>query len=168
MNVVSVTFDGHTFYVVDCNGEAWAPIKPITDALKLDWDAIKQWTMDQSTFGARLIVFPSIESVFETVCIPLRKIHGWLLTIDSDISPLNGLDDALYEGWTASTTKPMVPNGRVLLTIEHGRICLAQALPDDWLVAPLDGFHELAARSGLMVMREELHSILYESRFTGA
>ena len=163
--LVSIAFKGYTFFVVDHQGEAWAPIKPMSIALQLDDAVVQKKTTKESCFGSKMITIPGVDKISEVRCVPVRKIFGWLMYF-SEGDFLSGLDDALHASWLSLPNKnrPAI-DGRVVLKITAGQVEFAQPIPDDWLVAPLDGFHELSNKAGFRVTHENLHNILYESKF---
>jgi hypothetical protein len=163
--LIAVPFKNHTFLVLDHHGEPWAPIKPIIQALGLDDALIQNKTKKIAVLGSKMLKIPGVDKIAEVLCVPVRKLLGWLMLF-SHADFLSGLDDALYKSWLSLPNKnrPAI-DGRVVLKIKAGQVEFAQPIPDDWLVAPLDGFHELSNRAGYRVTHENLHHLLYESKF---
>lgn len=81
MNTIAIPFHGNTLYLVDHDGEAYTPMKPIVEGMGLDWAA--QFTKLKQRFSAGIaeIAIPSDGGVQKMTCLMLRKLAGWLYTI---------------------------------------------------------------------------------------
>lgn len=163
MNIISIPYDGHHLMLVDHDGEPWSPILPLCRAMKADYHKLSEWTLGKRCFSAKVLSIPLIDRVCEFVCIPLRKLFGWLAhAVNGD--HLHGVDDLLHEAWVKARPHRLPVTGRVMLTLRDGHVDVAQHVPDDWLVAPLEGFHHLSTKAGYRVTADVLHDMLYESR----
>jgi hypothetical protein len=163
MFMLSVPFNGHNLIVVDHQGEPWAPILPLCKAMQADPDKVGAWTQKMQCFRAQSLQIPVVDRVCEFLCVPLRKLFGWLTHLVEG-EKLAGADDALYEAWATARPSPIPADGRVMLTIRQGKVDVAQQVPEDWLVAPLEGFHHISTRAGYRVTADLLHDFLYASR----
>ncbi len=123
-----VSFHGDTIYVVDHQGEPFAPIKPIIENLGLSRQSQQDKVMrNKARWGSTIIMLPSASGLQKTLCIPVRKLAGFLATINPAkvrndlrakiICYQNECDDALWNYWTkgeakrpASSTQPHQPN----------------------------------------------------------
>lgn len=168
-HVLSVTCRNSTLFLVDHEGEPWVPVGPIVKYFSLNLEMVCGWTKDISWLSARTLIIAGIESVTESLCVPLRKLCGWLMMLESRASvsaSQSGVDDVLWSAWKQRHQMPSFPySGRLLLHIEGGRIGLAQQVPDHWLVAPLEGFHEISAKAGYHVTHRSIHELLYAAKF---
>lgn len=163
MFMISVHFNGHNLMVVDHHGEPWAPILPLCKAMQADPSKVGDWTLRMTCFCAQTLIVPVVDRVCELVCVPLRKLFGWLTHL-VDGEHLAGADDVLYDAWASARPSVIPADGRVMLTLRDGRVDLAQPVPENWLVAPLEGFHHLSAKAGYRVTADVLHDLLYEAR----
>ncbi|HNX76083.1 MAG TPA: phage antirepressor N-terminal domain-containing protein [Candidatus Rifleibacterium sp.] len=123
-----VPFHGDTIFVVDHQGEPLAPVRPIVENIGLEWSAQRQkLTANRPRWGVSMIDTPSAGGLQKTLCIPVRKLAGFLATINPAkvrndlrakiICYQNECDDALWNYWTkgeakrpASSTQPHQPN----------------------------------------------------------
>ena len=120
--LIPVPFHGNTLFLVTHNDQPYTPMKPIVEGMGLDWEGQRQ-KLSRSTerWGTCVIKVPSKNGNQETFCIPLRKLPGWLMTIQpSRVKPeirekilqyQNECDDVLWEYWT----KGHVTNPRIAL-----------------------------------------------------
>jgi hypothetical protein len=106
-----VRFHNDTIFAVEHNGEPFAPVRPIIENMGLAWQVQHRKLLDQKErWGVTIMVTPSAGGNQETVCIPLRKVAGFLATInhkkvrpelrDKILSYQNECDDALWQYWT--------------------------------------------------------------------
>ncbi|TGB74144.1 hypothetical protein CRI66_21375 [Escherichia sp. E4694] len=111
MNTITVPFHGSALYVVNHNGEPYTPMKPIVKGMGMDW--MGQLTKLRKRFSSTVEEIPMVADDGKTrkmVCLPLRKLAGWLQTIspnkvnpeirDKVIQYQDECDDVLYEYWT--------------------------------------------------------------------
>ncbi|WP_080492045.1 phage antirepressor N-terminal domain-containing protein [Serratia marcescens] len=113
---ISVSFHGNNLYLVNHNGEPFTPMKPITEGMGMDWAS--QFTKLKQRFNSTIAEITMVAEDGRTrkmVCLPLRKLAGWLQTIspnkvkpeirDKVIQYQNECDDVLYEYWTTGEVK---------------------------------------------------------------
>lgn len=112
---INVPFYGNSLFVVDHNGEAYTPMKPIVEGMGMDWAS--QFTKLKQRFAKGIveIAIPSIGGVQKMICLALRKLAAWLQTIspnkvrpeirDNVIRYQEECDDVLYEYWTKGEVK---------------------------------------------------------------
>ena len=80
--MLPVPFDGDTLFLADRDGEPYVPARPICDALALGWSAQhEKLNSDKGRWGVRVIRTPSPGGAQQTLCLPLRKVPAWLMTI---------------------------------------------------------------------------------------
>ncbi|MDH4319886.1 MAG: phage antirepressor N-terminal domain-containing protein [Desulfobulbaceae bacterium] len=113
-----VPFHGDTIFAVDHNGEPFAPVRPIIENMGLNWAS--QYVKLQNNndrWGVVIITTPSAGGIQETICIPIRKVAGFLATINHKkvrpelrekiLSYQNECDDALWQYWTTGRAERM-------------------------------------------------------------
>ncbi len=106
-----VPFHNDTIFAIEHNGEPFAPVRPIIENMGLAWQGqhVKLMT-NKDRWGVMIIVTPSAGGNQESICIPLRKVAGYLSTInpnkvrpelrDKILAYQNECDDALWQYWT--------------------------------------------------------------------
>ena len=121
MKTLTVPFYGNALYVVDRNGEPYTPMKPIVEGMGMAWQS--QLAKLRQRFSAtitEIVIVAADGKSREMVCLPLRKLAGWLQTISpSKVKPeirekviqfQSECDDALYEYWAKGVvTNPRKP-----------------------------------------------------------
>lgn len=81
--VMHVDFYEDVLQVVDLNGEPYAVIRPISDSLGLSWPAqYRKLTDNQSRWDVVMLATPSAGGMQRQLCIPVRKLPGFLYSID--------------------------------------------------------------------------------------
>lgn len=109
---INVPFHGANLYVVNHNGEPYAPMKPIIDGMGMDWAS--QFTKLKNRFKTCVVKItmqlPGDDQQRDVTCLALRKLNGWLQTIspnkvkpeirDKVIQYQDECDDVLYQYWT--------------------------------------------------------------------
>lgn len=115
-SLVSLSFHGDTIYAIEHEGEPFAPVKPIIENIGLEWGAQQQkLSKNRSRWGVSIIDIPSASGLQKTLCIPVRKLAGFLATINPAkvrndlrakiICYQNECDDALWNYWTKGEAK---------------------------------------------------------------
>ncbi|EAO0413234.1 phage antirepressor N-terminal domain-containing protein [Salmonella enterica] len=126
MNMMTVPFYGDSLYVVNHNGEPYVPMKPVVEGIGLAWQSqlakLRQRFVSTIT---EIVMVAEDGKRRNMVCLPLRKLAGWLQTIspnkvrpeirDRVIQYQNECDDVLYEYWT----KGVVVNPRRASVMEE-------------------------------------------------
>lgn len=109
---INVPFYGSELYVVNRNGEPYAPMRPIIDGMGMDWAS--QFTKLKQRFKTSVVKItmqlPGDNQRREVICLALRKLAAWLNTISPNkvrseirervIRYQEECDDVLYEYWT--------------------------------------------------------------------
>lgn len=134
---ITVPFHGANLVLVEHNGQPYTPMKPIVEGMGLAWKPQFVKLQDGAErFGVTIKVIPVSGAVAkqETLCMPLRKLPGWLMSVspnrvkdkavrDRVIHYQNECDDALWDYWTKGEainprlkTKKALPHG---LTLEQ-------------------------------------------------
>lgn len=121
-NLLPVAFHGDTLSLVEHNGEAFAAIKPICDAIGLDWkNQHTKLTGAGFRWNCGVITIVAADGKQRSmICIPMRKLSGWLASIsaakvkpeirDKLIAYQDECDDALWRYWTEGhASRPNAP-----------------------------------------------------------
>jgi hypothetical protein len=121
-HLIPVPFRGATLHLVDHNGEPYAAMRPIVEAMGLAWqgqfDKIK--TRYSTCVMEIMTQLPGDVQRRSLTCLPLRKLAGWLMTIHANkVAPelratirayQAECDDALWDYWTKGrATRPRSP-----------------------------------------------------------
>ena len=138
MNQITVPFHGNNLFVINHNGDPVAPMRPIVEGMGLDWKS--QHTKIVDRFNTCVVEIttqlPGDTQSRAVTCLPLRKLAGWLMTINANkVKPAlrdrireyqAECDDALWQYWSQGqatnprsrpdTTRKALPNG---LSIEQ-------------------------------------------------
>lgn len=110
-DLLPVPFHGETLYLVEHHGEPFTPAKPICEAIGLDWASqYAKLTGDPQRWGYWAIAIPSGGGEQKMLCLPVRKLSGWLSSIsaarakdeirDKLIAYQAECDDALWRYWS--------------------------------------------------------------------
>lgn len=131
ITTINVPFHGANLYVVNHNGEPYTPMKPIVEGMGMAWQTQHRKLTERFSKGITEMVIPSAGGSQSMTCLALRKLNGWLQTInpkkvkpeirDKVVQYQEECDDVLYEYWTKGlvvnprkTTKKALP-GKITL-----------------------------------------------------
>jgi hypothetical protein len=92
-------------------GEPFVPMKPVVEGMGLTWQGQhEKLNQNPERWGVRVTLIPSEGGQQQALCMPLRKLPGWLMTIqpsrlkeeirETVIAYQNECDDVLWEYWT--------------------------------------------------------------------
>jgi len=84
MNAISkVSFYGSKIPVIEKDGKLMVAMKPIVEALGLDWSGQLRMIKNDPVLneGMDVTSIPTSSGVQETVCLPLDYLNGWLFKI---------------------------------------------------------------------------------------
>lgn len=109
--LLPVPFHGETLFLVEHHGEPFTPAKPICEAIGLEWSSqYQKLTGDPQRWGYVAIDIPSGGGEQKTLCLPVRKLSGWLSSISAArakdeirhklVAYQAECDDALWLYWT--------------------------------------------------------------------
>ena len=123
--LLPVAFHGDPLYLVEQDGEPFAPVKPICEAIGMDWAAQHaKLTNDEGRWKCLDILTVAADGKQRSmVCLPLRKVAGWLASIsaakvkpeirDKLIAYQDECDSALWRYWTEGhAARPSAPAKR--------------------------------------------------------
>lgn len=111
---ITVPFHGSNLFVVEHNNQPYTPMKPIVEGMGLAWQVQqRKLAANPERWGITKMVIPTVGGYQETLCLPLRKLFGWLQTISPNkvkadiranvIRYQNECDDVLWQYWTNQT-----------------------------------------------------------------
>ncbi|EOI6456164.1 phage antirepressor N-terminal domain-containing protein [Yersinia enterocolitica] len=110
ITTINVPFHGANLYVVNHNGEPYTPMKPIVEGMGMAWQTQHRKLTERFSKGITEMVIPSAGGSQSMTCLSLRKLNGWLQTInpnkvkpeirDKVIQYQDECDDVLYQYWT--------------------------------------------------------------------
>ncbi|HDL8226821.1 TPA: phage antirepressor N-terminal domain-containing protein [Yersinia enterocolitica] len=133
ISTINVPFHGTNLYVVNHNGEPYTPMKPIVEGMGMAWQTQHRKLTERFSKGITEMVIPSAGGSQSMTCLALRKLNGWLQTInpkkvkpeirDKVVQYQEECDDVLYEYWTkGAVVNPRKTTKKALL----GKITLEQ------------------------------------------
>lgn len=124
---ITVPFHGADLYVIEHNGQPYTPMKPVVSGMGLDWAAqFSKLKANPSRWGIAEIAIPTISGMQSMICLPLRKLFGWLsgINIGKIRESLrervtifqNECDDVLWQYWNDG----MAINPRAAFAVNPG------------------------------------------------
>ena len=112
--LLPVPFQGATLFVVDHQGEPYAPMKPIVEGMGLAWEPqfLKLKSERFASTITEIVMVAQDGKQREMTCMPVRKLAGWLMTVSPNkvrpalrekiIAYQRECDDVLWRHWTGS------------------------------------------------------------------
>lgn len=80
-----VLFRDATLYLVDVDGEPYVPMKPVVEGMGLSWQPQHEKLQSNqrlATCTTEIVMqLPGDDQRRKVTCFPLRKLPGWLMTI---------------------------------------------------------------------------------------
>ncbi|ENV36835.1 hypothetical protein F959_01642 [Acinetobacter venetianus RAG-1 = CIP 110063] len=123
---INAPFNGAELLIVECNNQPYTPMKPIVEGMGLAWQA--QYDKLKQRFASTIMEIMTVANDGKErlmICLPLRKLFGWLMTIspnkvkpelrDRVIMYQNECDDVLWDYWM----KGQAINQRHTITAEQ-------------------------------------------------
>ena len=153
-NLSPVSFHGTDLYVVaGPDGQPITPMKPIVEGMGLAWQAQHRKLVDPdgrwSTCITMMVMqMPGDDQMRQVTCLPLRKLPGWLMSIqpsrcspeirDRVVAYQNECDDVLWAHWSKQRepVEPFQPNLASAIQAEIAR--QVEAAVNAKLAAPKD------------------------------
>ena len=161
---LSVPFYGSNLIVTENNGTPYIPMKPIVEGIGLAWQSQhRKLSNDTARWGVTMMVIPSLDKDNKALCIPLRKLFGWLQTLqpnrireeirDKVIQYQNECDDVLWRYWNQETNQLPTPSTipvttKLLITLENDRVIGTVPIGDDVMVFERSRLPELLREPG--------------------
>lgn len=153
ISTINVPFHGDNLYLVSYEGQPFVAMRPFIEGMGLDWAS--QYTKIKQRFKTCVVnitmQLPCDNQRRSVVCLALKKLTGWLHTIninkvraeirDKVAAYQDRSDDVLYEYWTTgevkkkpnfrkSTAKELIPLRQTAeRLIAHG---VGNIYPDIW------------------------------------
>ncbi|CAK0747578.1 hypothetical protein CCP4SC76_1810002 [Gammaproteobacteria bacterium] len=81
-SLVSVEFHGYSLVTFQHNGDPYVAMKPIVEAIGLDWASQLQRVKRNEILSEGMVIMPSSGGVQEMVSLPLKLLNGWLFGVD--------------------------------------------------------------------------------------
>jgi hypothetical protein len=89
--LLPVTFHSDTLYVVDYQNQPYVPMKAIVEGMGIDWSSQHQKLKTNQGRWATMVINTTVASdgkKREMICLPLRKLPGWMMTLQpSRVAP---------------------------------------------------------------------------------
>ncbi|MDF0729695.1 phage antirepressor N-terminal domain-containing protein [Pseudomonas entomophila] len=138
--LMPVPFHGDTVMLVGQDNDPFVAMKPIVTNMGLDWKSQHAKLSNNTTrWGMVIITTPSLGGAQEAVCLPLRKLASWLMTInpnkvkpdlrDKIIRYQEECDDALWDYWTkGSASRPGSTSVNQQIALSRHRVALLKEL----------------------------------------
>ena len=138
-----IPFRSNKLLLVEHDGQPFVPMKPVVDGMGLDWKS-QHLKLQSGRFNSVMVMITTTGADgkrYEMSCLPLRKLAGWLMSIqaskvraelrDSVIAYQNECDDVLWSYWNDGHAANEHPIG-------HGLTLIGQTIGTD-------GFHILGS-----------------------
>ncbi|WP_087723415.1 phage antirepressor N-terminal domain-containing protein [Pandoraea sp. PE-S2T-3] len=109
---ISVPFYGANLLLLEHDGQPYTPMKPLVAAIGVSWQGQhEKMSANRERWGIKEILMPSAGGKQSAICIPVRKLFGWLMTMEPNkiknlgvrervIQYQNECDDVLWKYWT--------------------------------------------------------------------
>ena len=124
---IIVPFHGTELFVVEHNGQPFAPMRPIVEGMGMDWAS--QFVKLKQRFASTVVEITMVANDGKErlmTCLPVRKLAAWLYSISPNKIPnletrakvimyQNECDDVLWDYWT----KGQAINKRVVVSTEQ-------------------------------------------------
>ncbi|MFA0716367.1 phage antirepressor N-terminal domain-containing protein [Vibrio splendidus] len=150
-NQIRVPFHGSNLFLIQHNGEPYTPMRPVVEGMGLDWSyQSRKLDSNKERWSVAVIATVAQDSKNrDLLCIPLRKLFGWLQTLqpnrvrkeirDKVIQYQNECDDVLWRYWNQETNQLPTPSTipvttKLLMTLENGRVIGTVPIGDDVMV----------------------------------
>lgn len=167
---ITVPFHGSNLFIIEHNGEPYTPMRAIVEGIGMDW-SYQSRKLANNTSRWSVAVIATVTSdnkERKTTCIPLRKLFGWLQTLqpnrirddirESVIQYQNECDDVLWQYWSKQQ-EPLIPietpkHLRLLLNMENGQVVSSQPVPMDCCVFSRAEIPKLLVEPGYFSINE--------------
>lgn len=182
--LTAVDFHGQTLLVTLIDGQPAVALRPVCDALGLDWQAQLQRIKRHPVLKSTVVVITTVAQdgkQRETTCLPLDKLNGWLFGISAArvkpelrerlIQYQRECFDVLARHFGVAQTQPAAitdaqalqsqpawpaSRQRVLTVIENNHIVSMQIVPDNASVLPAAQWAKAIESGDVYLTPEEL------------
>ena len=79
-----VDFHGDQLLTVQIGGTPYVPMKPIITSFGLDWSRQARRMKHGGRYGHRYLTLQTNGGAQEMLCLPLRKVNGWLFSVNAN------------------------------------------------------------------------------------
>lgn len=117
--LITVPFHGQTLYVIPFNDEPYTAMRPIVEGMGIDWKSQHRKLVSSERFGVVEMTTPSAGGPQQSLCMPVRKLPGWLMTIHPRkvrpelkariLAYQNECDDVLWQYWRKMNVEVSMP-----------------------------------------------------------
>ena len=131
-NQIISTINGTEILTVDRDGEVFVPIKPICEALGIDFATQYRKLQSDETLSSTIVIMTIVatdDKERDMVCLPLKFIYGWLFTINpGKVAPeareavmryRRECYEVLYEHFTASKARTIETNNAEIALLKE-------------------------------------------------
>jgi hypothetical protein len=80
----SIIFHENTLITAEINGEKFVAMKPITEGMGLAWQSQQTKIRQSKRYNDIVMPLQTPSGIQEMVCIPIKKLNGWLFSINTD------------------------------------------------------------------------------------
>ncbi|MDO9888087.1 phage antirepressor N-terminal domain-containing protein, partial [Glaesserella parasuis] len=81
----TISFYGSELITLKVEDVIYTAVKPIVEAMGLDWGGQQQkLSKSGGKFGCRDISMPTNGGLQKMICMPLKKLNGWLFSINPE------------------------------------------------------------------------------------
>lgn len=136
LSTQTISFYGSELITLKVEDVIYTAVKPIVEAMGLDWSGQQQkLSKSGDKFGCRDISMPTNGGLQKMICMPLKKLNGWLFSINPEkvrpdlkdrvIQYQEECFEALYNYWYLGKAEKSQKNnntasvGSAPLAIEH-------------------------------------------------
>lgn len=83
VNTTSLAFHGQQIITAMAAGMAYVAMKPVVEGIGLDWKSQYRKLLNQADkFGCGHMTIPTKGGLQQMLCLPLKKLNGWLFSIN--------------------------------------------------------------------------------------
>ena len=86
-NQITEPFHGSELYIIEHNGQPYTPMRPFVEGMGLDWASQFRKLTSGVRWGVVKMTIPTLGDMQDAICLPLRKLFGWLNSISPNKIP---------------------------------------------------------------------------------
>lgn len=147
LNYLPVPFRGTTQYLVEHQGQPYVAMKSLVEGMGLDWSTqLRKLNTQAKRWGIVMMTIPFESNGQEMVCMALKKLLGWLMTINpGKVKPeiratieayQAECDEVLWQYWTQGhAVNPRIANlppPALVREVRKGNLVAAEILTRDY------------------------------------